>query len=325
MRAEIAAFGHDFFELVDVRLATTHGEAWWGGSETSPLRQRNGFDIRRVPALLGELLSGGPMATLLPADDAFLGLVAHVRFECARYEQFEDPDPSRARRLLEDMREVSRRSRNVRAATPVGHSSTSAHESAAHLRRTGVTVVSPVGPEPRRGTAVKGAAKTVSFEEPTSPGLPLVPGAVVTGPPRGERCTITVYGDIVHRATRDVLGDAVGELAAAVLNRIRVIKPTGAIWVDTAGVVTTVTGDKTRYVTTVAPWEWFPGHVTPPPAPVVVKRVTDRIGLRGCPVDASVVRSWGRAQGYSVAERGSLSAALVRAYNAVHPRTPYSA
>ncbi|NAZ74029.1 hypothetical protein GTQ99_01100 [Kineococcus sp. T13] len=312
MRLVVAHFGQSLHSAF-VAPHDADQDAWWKRSRRGPLRRRPGSDLARAAVLLGELLLEQEQL----ADAGLLkDTVAWLRYECSRYEQFDDADTARAGEVIATC--VSLLGSLGRASTAIerawklltalerrsGSWTRGQLDKLAELERLAprAAPVAPVKDRSRPKVAVEGPK----------------PGDAIDGVPVGDRARVTVMGEIVQLRTERSLEDARGRsINVDVLRRLRRVRPSGRVWVDERGVVTTCLGDTTVYVDTLAAEEWFPGVITKP--------------LKSCPTStktrsasAADVRKWARQQGFFVARTGLPGPAVVEQYNAAHPTSPYA-
>ncbi|WP_432492704.1 hypothetical protein [Kineococcus auxinigenes] len=279
--------------------------------------------------LLGEFLVPGPLEELLPPGEEWLDLIAHVRFECARYEQFDDPDEQRA---------VSLSASLDRLAEALGMADVSAPAGTPRPVGRRSTLVSDQGAAPSSGTArtakVRAASAVASSTSSTACGPR--PGDRIEVL-QGERYRMLASGVIEHVASGRTLTDAVGRaVAAEVVRRVRLVKPQGGkLWVDRQGSMSAWAAGSAVHVTRVSAQEWFPGVVTSASrvsrsaspvvaaGPLVPSGAPAPVGGRWGRATAAEVRSWCRLRGVLVSQRGRLNASAVQAFNTAYPDRPY--
>jgi hypothetical protein len=265
VRVAVAHFGRALFDELDERCGA-HASPWWGRSEDSAFRRRPGLDPRRASALLGDVFW----------DDAFQGAVGldavddvlHVRFECARYEQFDDADAERASDVVAAMASLLEGLGVLEGSRPLRHLERALRRCAdtqmpsSELARAVSALQTALPADPPAVASRKLRLDHGSAVMRRTPEAAFAPGTVLGGYPRGDRARVTVDGHIVHMATERVLADVVGRPAAtAVLDRIRAVRATGRVWVDEAGTVSSFVDGRTVYVTMVGPTEWFGDRV----------------------------------------------------------------
>ncbi|WP_432543047.1 hypothetical protein [Kineococcus sp. SYSU DK002] len=260
MRVAVAYFGHAVFEELDERCG--HASPWWGRVGDSVFRRRPGIDPRRASALLGDVLSDDALREIMGVDA--VDDVLHLRFECARYEQFDDAGVGRARDIVAAMASLleelgsHERPLPLRQLEQVLRRRADTSESSSELIRA-VGALEAIRPVDLRSvrSLVDATAGELAVTR-WAPDAAFAPGTVLPGYPRGDRARVTADGHIVHMTTERVLADVVGRpTAAAVLDRIRAVRAAGRVWVDETGTVSSFVDGRTVYVTTVGATEWF--------------------------------------------------------------------